>query len=211
MANKKYYGVKKGITIGVFDTWNECQSQIKGFSGAEYKGFSTREEAEAFVYGKVSSTDSISDEVVNTSDEDYSEYIEVYVDGSFSEDLKAIGYGIVFVSNDEAIFKDCGRVVTNDLTERNVTGEIYATIRTIQMCIANGYKKIILCYDYQGLEYWANGSWKAKKPLTQRYVEYYNKYTKEKGLNIVFKHTPAHTGIKWNEEADRLAKLGCKL
>ena len=216
---KKYYGVKKGHNTGVYDNWAECQKQINGFSGADYKGFSTKEEAEAFVYGAVNPTVTSTNEVddnynksaVIENNYDTSEYIEVYVDGSFREELRSIGYGVVFVKNDEPIFRDCGRVPTNDLTERNVTGEIYATIRTIQMCIANGFNKIILCYDYQGLEKWATGSWKAKKPLTQRYVEYYHHYTTEKGLDIKFKHTPSHTGIKWNDEADRLAKLGCEL
>lgn len=213
---KKYYGVKKGHNIGVYDNWADCQKQINGFSGADYKGFATKEEAEAFVNGTVSTAVANTSKAVTTSNkpavvDNSSEYIEVYVDGSFREELKSIGYGVVFVKNNEAIFRDCGRVPTTDLTERNVTGEIYATIRTIQMCVANGYKKIILCYDYQGLEKWATGSWKAKKALTQRYVEYYHHYTAVKGLDIIFKHTPSHTGIKWNEEADRLAKLGCEL
>lgn len=203
---KKYYGVRNGNQVGVFDNWADCQKQINGFSGAEYKSFPTKEQAQEFVYGVCSVVN-----IENTKDMDTSDFIEVYVDGSFKEDLNSIGYGIVFVKDDMPIFKDCGRVATSDTTERNVTGEIYATIRTIQMCIANGYKDIILCYDYKGLECWANGSWKANKPLTKRYVEYYNKYTKEMGLNIIFKHTPAHTGIKWNEEADKLAKLGCTL
>lgn len=204
---KKYYGVKKGHEVGVFDNWGDCQKQINGFSGAEYKGFASKEDAEAFVYGATTTPILSSNQV----EVDMSDYIEVYVDGSFKEDLNSIGYGIVFVKDDESIFKDCGRVATNDTTERNVTGEIYATIRTIQMCVANGFNNIVLCYDYKGLECWANGSWKANKPLTKRYVEYYNKYTSEMGLKIIFKHTPAHTGIKWNEEADRLAKLGCTL
>lgn len=202
----KYYGVRKGYEIGVYDSWVKCQKQIQGFSGADYKSFKSKVEAEAFVYGG-------DDSQKNPQQEnDLTDYIEVYVDGSFREELNGIGYGIVFVKNDEAIFKDCGRVPTkNCLTERNITGEIYATIRTIQMCIANGYNKIVLCHDYVGLERWANKSWKTNKPLTKRYVEYYDKYTKEKGLDIIFKHVPAHTGIKWNEEADRLAKLGCEL
>jgi ribonuclease HI len=46
MANQKFYVVWKGRRPGVFDTWAECQQQIAGFSGAEYKAFARREEAE---------------------------------------------------------------------------------------------------------------------------------------------------------------------
>lgn len=45
---KKFYAVRKGRKTGVFATWALCQEQIKGFSGAEYKSFTTKEEAEAF-------------------------------------------------------------------------------------------------------------------------------------------------------------------
>ena len=44
---KKFYAVRKGRKTGVFATWALCQEQIKGFSGAEYKSFTTKEEAEA--------------------------------------------------------------------------------------------------------------------------------------------------------------------
>lgn len=46
MASKKYYAVLKGRQTGIFTTWAECEEQIKGFSGALYKSFKTRGEAE---------------------------------------------------------------------------------------------------------------------------------------------------------------------
>ena len=42
---KKYYAVRKGRKTGVFATWAECQKQVTGFSGAEFKSFGTMEEA----------------------------------------------------------------------------------------------------------------------------------------------------------------------
>ena len=50
-AKKKYYIVKKGKNPGVYYNWPDCQKQVQGFPGAVYKGFVTREEAEAW-YGK---------------------------------------------------------------------------------------------------------------------------------------------------------------
>ncbi|MFQ4142839.1 ribonuclease H family protein [Chlorogloeopsis sp. ULAP02] len=47
MASKKYYAVFKGRKTGIFTSWAECEEQIKGFSGALYKSFRTRGEAEA--------------------------------------------------------------------------------------------------------------------------------------------------------------------
>lgn len=50
-AKKKYYVVKKGKKTGVYYNWPDCQKQVQGFPGAVYKGFVTKDEAEAW-YGK---------------------------------------------------------------------------------------------------------------------------------------------------------------
>ncbi|MDL2291732.1 ribonuclease H family protein [Bacteroides sp. OttesenSCG-928-F21] len=46
MAKQKYYVVWEGVTPGVYSSWTECQLQIKGYEGAKYKSFDTKEEAE---------------------------------------------------------------------------------------------------------------------------------------------------------------------
>lgn len=43
---KKYYTVWKGVSPGVYDSWTDCQLQIKNYKGALYKSFSTLKEAE---------------------------------------------------------------------------------------------------------------------------------------------------------------------
>ena len=40
---------KKGRAPGIYETWAECQKQTTGFSGAEFKSFTTRAEAEAYL------------------------------------------------------------------------------------------------------------------------------------------------------------------
>ncbi len=42
----KYYVVWEGAEPGIYDSWQQCQTQIMGFPGAKYKGFKTRQEAE---------------------------------------------------------------------------------------------------------------------------------------------------------------------
>ena len=46
MAKQKYYVVWKGRKPGIYTTWAECEAQVKGFAGAEYKSFPNREMAE---------------------------------------------------------------------------------------------------------------------------------------------------------------------
>lgn len=47
MAKQKYYVVWKGRKTGIFTTWAECEKQVKGFVGAQYKAFENEIEAEA--------------------------------------------------------------------------------------------------------------------------------------------------------------------
>ena len=47
-TKKKYYIVKRGKKPGVYYNWPDCQKQVQGFPGAVYKGFVTKEEAEAW-------------------------------------------------------------------------------------------------------------------------------------------------------------------
>ena len=35
-----------GKTPGIYDTWEDCEAQVKGVQGAKYKGFASRPEAE---------------------------------------------------------------------------------------------------------------------------------------------------------------------
>ena len=42
-----WYVVYKGRVPGVYDEWADCQKQVNKFSGNNYKGYATREEAVA--------------------------------------------------------------------------------------------------------------------------------------------------------------------
>jgi len=45
----KFYAVAAGRTPGIYDTWEEAEAQITGFPGAIFKGFPTKEAAEAYI------------------------------------------------------------------------------------------------------------------------------------------------------------------
>lgn len=49
MAKKKFYAVAKGLVPGLYFTWDECKTQVEGFSGAKYKSFTTIEEATEYL------------------------------------------------------------------------------------------------------------------------------------------------------------------
>lgn len=47
----KYYGVKQGHKPGIYTTWAECEAQVKGYKGAQYKSFGSEEDAKIYVFG----------------------------------------------------------------------------------------------------------------------------------------------------------------
>ncbi|MGU8577956.1 ribonuclease H1 domain-containing protein [Clostridium perfringens] len=191
-----YYAVKSGRKVGVFLTWSECEEQVKGFKGAEYKKFNTLNEAENFV-GITSSEN----ELVEDSN------IVFYVDGSFNERTKNVGYGLVLIIDDKVIIKDLGTTHPHEETSlRNVLGEVKGAIKATDIALANGYKEITIVYDYVGIEKWAKGTWNAKNEVTK----FYKKIMKNrmKYMKINFRKVKSHSNAKWNDEADRLAKIG---
>ena len=52
MRKQKFYVVWAGRKKGIYASWEECESQVKGFDGAQYKAFESREAAKIAYKGK---------------------------------------------------------------------------------------------------------------------------------------------------------------
>jgi ribonuclease HI len=50
LARNKFYIVWNGRKTGLFSSWDDCRKQVEGFEGAKYKGFPTKELAEAALH-----------------------------------------------------------------------------------------------------------------------------------------------------------------
>ena len=46
---KSFYAVAIGQKVGIFNSWDECEDQVKGYPGARYKSFHTRQETQEFI------------------------------------------------------------------------------------------------------------------------------------------------------------------
>ncbi len=191
--SSKFYAVKKGRKTGVFTNWEECKSYVSGFSGASYKSFKTYEEAENFVKGSESTSENISDTLC------------AYVDGSFDVSSGQYGSGAVILYNNEVLctLKKSGNEPSL-ASMRNVAGEIEASKMAMDYAKSNGYKSIVIYHDYEGIAKWCKGEWKTEKDGTKAYKAYYDKMSES--LKIYFVKVDAHTGVKYNELADKLAK-----
>ena len=194
---KKYYAVKAGRKTGVFESWDECKSAVSGFSGAAYKSFTNREDAIDFVNGSAKS------QKAQNREEKQSEAF-AYVDGSYDDTTKSYSYGMVMMHGEDELhfFKKFEKDDMSDM--RNVAGEIEGSMAAMKYCIENGIKSISIFYDYEGIQKWCNGDWKAKKEGTKRYVEFYKDASKL--VDVDFIKVKGHSGDKYNDLADELAK-----
>lgn len=188
----KYYAVKKGRRPGIYRSWDECRDQVDGFSGAVYKSFNNEEKAKRFIsQGHNSTKDSIS----------------AYVDGSYDSDTGVYGWGLVLI-RPGSIEEFCGHGKGEYSKHRNVAGEVYGAINAVKISLEREYKSLSIYYDYSGIRHWALGEWKRNNSLTRSYYDFMQDASNH--IDIEFIKVDAHSGDKYNELADKLAKEGAK-
>ncbi|SHI74906.1 ribonuclease H1 domain-containing protein [Lutispora thermophila] len=198
MSKKKYYGVRSENITGVFETWEECKSSIEGVKSVKYKAFPTFEEADAFAKGI-----DISNIHIQTAAESNS--VIAYVDGSYDGSQKRYSFGCVIITPQGKIICEKGSNEDPEaLTSRNVAGELMGTMFAVRWAYSNGYYSILIRHDYEGIAKWFTGQWKANSYCAKKYIEYMGKY--RNAMNISFQKVTAHSGDKYNEMADELAK-----
>lgn len=195
----KYYGVKEGRNPGVYKTWDSCKKQVDGYSGAVYKKFNTYQEAMAFV-GYTSE--------VYDQDNPYLKQEEgllhAYIDGSYQGKDKSYSYGAVMIDGEDMACFSKRFPQDSYSVHRNVSGEVKGAEFAFDYGISHGYKKIIVYYDYEGIEKWALGLWKTNTDLTRKYKLAFDQASDQ--IVIEFIKVQAHSGNKYNDLADKLAK-----
>lgn len=197
-----YYAVRVGKKPGIYSTWESCRAQVHGFAGAQFKKFTTEEEAKAYMQALSPETATLAPEKIADGE------CRAYVDGSFNSKTKTFGYGVVFFSAEgkETFF---GSGKDEHARHRNIAGELRGAEKAMDLALAKHAKTLTIYHDYAGICHWALGEWKTNVPLTSAYAEK-AKQVRAK-LTLRFIKVKAHTGNLYNEEADRLAKKGAGL
>ncbi len=192
---KKIYAVRQGRKVGLFYSWAECEQQIKGYSGAQYKSFTDPNEANQYLEQVASSfkdTELPRDEMI------------AYVDGSYNGDTGEYSAGVVLLyqSNKKTFsIKDNDPLLSK---MRNVAGEIMGAKAAMNYALENNVENLAIYYDYAGIEKWCTGEWQTKMEGTKSYKNFYDDISK--AVTIRFVKVKAHSGVSYNEEADKLAR-----
>lgn len=193
----KFYAVKNGYHIGIFNTWAECQKEVSGYSGAEFKSFSSLSDAKEYL--GINQQISFLDE----ADENNTAAV-AYVDGSYNISTQEFGCGVViFFSGEEYTMSKC--FSDPEMAQmRNVAGEIEGAKMAMQWCLDNNVREVDIYYDYEGIAKWCTGEWKTNKEGTIAYKRFYDEISKQ--IHVSFNKVRGHSGDKFNDLADCLAK-----
>jgi len=129
---------------------------------------------------------------------------DVYVDGSYRDGI--ISGAIIFVDVDERLNKEFYFSIKNEelSKHRNVSGELLAAMYAMYYAARNSISCIIIQHDYEGIAKWASGEWKTNTHITKLYQRF---LFENQIVNYQFVKVDAHSGDKYNDRTDKLAKL----
>ncbi|MDF9599211.1 ribonuclease H family protein [Bacillus cereus] len=217
MAKNKFYAVKKGfdkqknevVSNLILTSWNETASLVQGVNkkshgiASEYKGFPTREEAEAFLQKE--------EPYIRKSDESYpKDALHCYVDGSFSKEIENYSYGLICVEDGKTVVHVDNGVGSNKdaVTMQQIGGELLGTMKALLVAKKKKPKKLVIFFDYEGVALHATGYWKRDNKFSETYYQWMQKFFAENpDIEVTFCKVDAHTGDDFNELADGFAKL----
>lgn len=220
MAAKKFYAIAKGRKPGIYDNWPEAQAQVMSFAGAVYKGFATRQEAEAWIKKpsydpsaprkKTAGKTRAAAGHASHQDTDPREgEITIYSDGGARYNPGPGGYGVVIIDNGARQELSGGfKHTTNNRMElmgcivalRSIGGgNKPVTLYTDSSYVVNGISK-------GWAKSWRKRGWrKADKQPAINPDLWGELLDLSEGRAITFRWVKGHAGHPLNERCDQLA------
>lgn len=224
---EKIYVVVKGFNPGIYHSIEEVNEQIRGYTNPEIKSFKTIEDAESFAnsFKIVTETTVISkketfeikktkknkkknkkkdkkDKKKKNKKTKKAKKAIVYVDGSYNQFIKKAAYACVIITESSEEYLSGSIEDFNEL--HNVSGELKAAMRAMEYCVDKKIDKLTICYDFAGIETLCENIREESKDYIKSYKKYVRSISEK--VDVSFKKIKAHSGDKYNEMADKLAK-----
>lgn len=212
-TNKKFYAIAVGRNPGIYDNWPAAHREVIGFTGARYKGFLTRQEAEAWIKNPAPArfTHACKHDATSSAPNSppKADEVTIYSDGGALRNPGPGGYGIVQIYNGTRKEMSGGyNLTTNNRME--LMGCIVAlrnleqkgkpvTLYTDSSYVVNGISK------GWALKWRKNGWIKSDNTPAINPDLWGELLNLIEGLNITFKWVKGHAGNQFNERCDQLA------
>ncbi|CAG8631966.1 11430_t:CDS:1 [Scutellospora calospora] len=189
-----YYAVRVGRNPGIYMSYKECEEQVLGYSGAMYRKFDTKQQAEDFI-----KQENFDKNILN-----------VWTDGScdnnfrienkkkkFNNKLSSIaGIGVFFKNKDPRNISER----LPGLLQSSNRAEVYAVIRALEICDKD--QDVVINTDST----YVINNFNVKGKVNSDLVDRMNDLIRERKGKTYFKHVTSHSGIYENDQADKLAK-----
>lgn len=203
MTTKKYYVVVHGRQPGIYNDWAATHRNVDKFPGAVFKSFKSLSQAQEFLDA---STHAKADTTVYHTTP-LPDRTVIYTDGSFKD--AACGFGVIILTSEGERINAQGRV---PLQPTNNVAELYAIYVALSLVRTNvllysDSRYSITCLTTYVHNWIANGWTTASGPVANRdLIE--KIYHLMQGRTVELQYVPAHSGIRLNEEVDRMANSG---
>lgn len=191
----KFYCVKKGRKTGIFTAWSECKEYTYQFSGAIYKSFTTKEDADKYM----------GTQKEKEKNEEKTQSVVAYTDGSCDvKKTKTSGASCIIIENED-IRCIIGKKEENSTNNR---GELFGVLLALKyLDTHSNLQSIKIITDSQ---YAINQSLKNWKATTNLDIlnEIWELLDTSK---VTFEWVKGHNKDKYNEMADQYANYARKL
>jgi ribonuclease HI len=212
---QKYYAVRKGRQSGIYQDWDTCKAQVDGFAGAQYKSFSTREDAARYLAGEDSAGRSSGPKPPrgqSTHEPVPAGHVVIYADGACSGNPGRGGYGTVVLSGDQRRELSAGfRKTTNNRMEiLGCIAGLDAIEERSDITIYSDSKYVVDAVTKGWAETWRSRGWNRK--VEGELVPASNADLWARMLDlcewhrVAFRWVRGHDGNIENERCDELAR-----
>ena len=221
MAKKKnYYAVAVGRDAGIYMDWygnKGAEAQVKGFPGAMFKGFATKQEAEAFM-DEYSGQEPLQHKGLQISMEKLPKskpkgWITIYTDGGAINNPGPGGYGVVIIEGNQRKELSRGyRMTTNNRMELKACIVGLKAIKKPALIILYSDSKYVVDGMAKGwAKRWQRNGWMRTKTDRALNSDLWEQLLALSNFHQVrFKWIKGHAGHPENEKCDRLAVSAAK-
>ena len=211
MKMSKFYAIRVGREVGIFNDWPTCQRLTTGYPCATFKSFKSLNDAVQWL--------EIGKSPVSTIEGIKTESIEIYTDGSHQRAKGYLGIGAWASRLDESdaireyeLSLKCSPEllatygISEDAECSNPTAEFVAFAEVLKRFVhlRTSIHLEFFC-DYIGVQKWMSGEWKAKESHIRAILETCQKLRSQCKSKITIHWIPGHSGNAGNDHADKLA------
>lgn len=204
-SKNRFYAVKKGIKPGIYTTWDECSTQVQGFPGAQYKGFSSLNDAEEYLGV---SKPKVQEEAIELETRDGLKKVILYTDGSAIGNPGPGGYGVVLIHGKHRKELSGGfRLTTNNRMEIMACIAGLQTLKTrCSVTLYTDSQYVVNSMTKGWAERWQIFGWQKggqevpNADLWEQLLDLCDRH------EVTFAWVRGHSGNRENERCDQLAR-----